>query len=60
MSTRKWLNVELTHNESIVFKKFLDFNKIKYETSACYNLVHFEVYVNTWETEKCDDFLYNL
>lgn len=60
MSKRNWLNVELTLDESVVFKKFLDFHHIKYESSECYNMIHIEVYVDEWESELCDNFLMNL
>ena len=60
MTTRKWLNVELTVGNTMTFTEFLRNNNIKYETSECYNLIHIEVYVNENERNMCDVFLEKL
>jgi hypothetical protein len=53
----KWYNVELTQNESNLFKAFLMRNKIKFESSGCYNLVHFEVYASKEQANMLNTFL---
>lgn len=54
---KRWHNVELDTTESKEFRRFLIENRIKYETSAVGNMVHFEVLVDNDEMEKCDTFL---
>ena len=55
---RRWHNVELENGtEADGFRQFLKDNGIRFETSGAYNLVHFEVLVNTEEMESCDTFL---
>lgn len=41
----KWYNVELHPISAELFKDFLREKRIRFETSTCYNLVHFEVYI---------------
>ena len=53
----KWYNVELTQKESDLFKVFLMRNRIKFETSGCYNLVHFEVYASQTQADMLNTFL---
>ena len=53
----KWYNVELTQAESILFKGFLNDNFIQYESSGCYNLVHFEVYASIFQLDVINSFL---
>lgn len=60
MYYRRWMNVELTPEDADKNREFLRENKIKFESSGCYNLVHFEVYVNEEELELCDAFLATL
>lgn len=59
MNERHWLNVDLGTETAERFKDFLRQNGIKYEPSACFTLVHFEVYVNNAEAEACDKWLSN-
>ncbi len=42
----KWYNVELNIDEARMFECFLKDNKIAYEASGCFNLIHFEVLLN--------------
>lgn len=56
---RKWLNVELDEETADRFADFLGQREIKYEPSGCYDLVHFEVYVNDAEKQMCDEWLSN-
>ena len=54
---RKWLNVELNDENAKSFRMFLWALDIRYETSGCYNLVHFECFMNDREKEAADKFL---
>ena len=42
-------NVELDKNDAEKLKTFLKSNKMKFETSECENLIHFECLVNKFE-----------
>lgn len=53
----KWYNVELTQTESDLLKVFLIRNRIKYESSGCYNLVHFEIYASKDQADMLNIFL---
>lgn len=57
---RSYKSTELLPAEADKFKVFLRENGIKAESSGCYNLVHFEVYVNEQENKLCNNFLSNL
>lgn len=57
MEKRRWLNVELTVGQAVTFGYYLRKHDIKHEKSACYNLIHFEVYVNEEEQKECDNYL---
>lgn len=54
---RKWLSVEFTKDEATSFKAELDSVGIKYESSECFNLIHFEVFVNKEEQAFIDTYL---
>lgn len=56
---RKWKSVELTKELAGRFKEVLRDYHIKAEPSACYNLVHFECFVNESETELLNNWLKN-
>lgn len=53
-------NVELPKSDSDKLKEFLNNNKIKYETSEAYNLIHFEILVNQFEEKSINEFLENI
>ena len=55
--TRLWKNVELEREDAEKLKVFLKRSKITYEPSECFNLIHFELYVNSFETQLVDEFL---
>lgn len=57
---RTWRNVELNKDDAEKLKVFLKSEGIYFEPSSCYNLIHFEVKVNTEELKKVDDFLSTL
>ena len=40
---KKWFNVELNERDSVKMKEFLAEKGIKFETSGCFELVHFEI-----------------
>lgn len=54
---REWRSVELSQTDASKFRSFLRKNGIKYEPSACGNMVHFEVLVHKREENICNDFL---
>lgn len=61
MGQRTWKSVEIINGDGAEkFRTFLKVNGIKYEPSACFNYVHFEVYCNKEETNKANDFLIKL
>lgn len=57
---RDWKSVNLTKEDSDLFRNFLINNEIRFETSGNGNLVHFEVLVNSTEQVMCDKFLSNI
>lgn len=57
---KDWKSVNLTKEDSELFRKFLIDNEIRFETSGNGNLVHFEVLVNSTEQTACDKFLSNI
>lgn len=57
---RNWKSVNLTKEDTDLFRNFLIDNEIRFETSGNGNLVHFEVLVNSTEQAVCDNFLSNI
>ena len=58
---RRWMNVEIiAGNGAELFRIFLKENGYKYEPSACFNYIHFEMYINKTEEIAINDFLYHL
>lgn len=57
---RTWKHVEIAAEFADAMKNFLRTNCIKCETSGCYNLVLFAVYVTDKETLACNAFLDSL
>jgi hypothetical protein len=53
----KYYNIELTQTEAADLKKFLRFAGIDFETSGCYNLVHFEIYASKEQAAVINSFL---
>lgn len=58
----KYYNTELTLAESEKFRCFLYGMGVKHESSACYNLIHFEMLLDedSEEFQKISDFLNSL
>lgn len=54
---RNWYNVELAKDSAGKFKEFLRDYHIKFESSECGNLIHFEVFCNRLEMETANKFL---
>ena len=50
-------NVELTREKWKLFKAYLNGNKIKYEPSEAYNLIHIVVWCSESEAAKANNFL---
>ena len=57
---KKWLNVELNNIDSAVFRRALIEKRIKFETSGCGNLTHFEVYADSDEARELNGILETL
>lgn len=53
----KWYNIELKQNESNLLKDFLKEYGIKFESSGCYNLVHFEIFASQSQVNMINSFL---
>lgn len=54
---RTWKNVELPKADADKLRSFLKRADIKFETSEADNLIHFEAYINDFETEVVNEFL---
>ena len=57
---KRFYSVELPQEQAEKLKVFLKQNKIYFEPSACYNLIHFEIKMNEEEAEKVNGFLETL
>lgn len=57
MSAKEWYSVELTNEYADLFKYYLRENKIYFEPSSAYNLVHFECLMTKDEYEMTQSFL---
>ena len=53
----KWYNVELNTNEAQKLRLFLIDNSINYEASSAYNLIHFEIELDSMQYEQVNDYL---
>lgn len=53
----RWVNTELPKETAGRFKEYCRDMHIKYETSECFNLIHFECYMNDEEIAKANDFI---
>ena len=57
---KTFYNVELKKEKAEKLKAYLKENKIYFEPSACYNLIHFEIKENEKELKQVNSFLENL
>ena len=55
--TKTWKNVELNQNDANELKDFLNDYNIEFESSECYDKIHFEILVDMYEIEAINDFL---
>lgn len=56
----KWYNVELNKTDADLFRVELKKSGVKYEASAAYNMIHFEVYCDAATAEKLENILQGL
>ena len=47
MFKARWFNIELNKIQSAIFKDFLRYHGFRFEPSACYDLIHFEIFITT-------------
>lgn len=58
MIFQKWFSVELSTITAALFKVFLRDNGIRFESSGCYNLVHFQIFIkDEKDYNACNSFL---
>ena len=57
---KKWYACEVKAEDWNKLRVFLKENKIRYEVSACGDLVHVEVFIDSREFEITERFLYSL
>ena len=58
MFKARWFNIELKKLSSLIFKDFLRYNGYRYESSECYDLIHFEIFITSEKDfEKISNFL---
>ena len=61
MFSTKWYNVELKETQACIFKDFLHNHGIRFESSGCYNLIHFEIFItNQYDLNSIECFLISL
>lgn len=53
ITMKRWYSVELEPKYAEEFRRFLQDKRITYDSSGCYNLVHFEVYIYPSDIEEC-------
>lgn len=54
---KKYRNVEVTVNEAEALRVFLKQNEIEYESSQCYDMIHFEILCDDDEKDAINDFI---
>lgn len=57
---KKWYACEVSKDDYSKLRVFLKENNIRYEPSACGDLVHVEVFIDAREFEITERFLYSL
>lgn len=53
----KWVNTELPKTMADKFKGYLREHNITYEASECFNLIHFECFMNETQIIKANAFI---
>ena len=56
----KWRSVELESKEAELFKAILNYKQVKYESSECNSMIHFEIYSNEKQAMKLTSILWIL
>ena len=49
MFEAKWYNIELKLLQATLLSELLKSKGFRYETSGCFNLVHFEIFITTFK-----------
>ena len=57
---KKNYSVNLNQTDSIKFKMYLQANNIKYYSQGCYDLVNFQLELNSVQNILCNNFLSTL
>lgn len=57
---KKWYSVQLNSEEAKTVRWFLKKNNIKFETSGCGFLVHFEIYCTEEDVKIIDEYIDNI
>lgn len=57
---KKWYSVQLNSEEAKTVRWFLKKNNIKFETSGCGSLVHFEIYCTEEDAKIIDEYIDNI
>ena len=56
----KWVNTELPKEMADKFKAYCKKNNIIYEASECFNLIHFECFMDETQVIKANAFIDNI
>lgn len=57
---RDWCNVELTRDKAADLRDYLKVNKISFEPSEAYSLIHFQIYASDQEMKEINEYLSSL
>lgn len=57
MKNAKWRSIELNGRDAVKFKEHLYKTNLKFETSGCFELVHFEVLATSEEADELNSYL---
>lgn len=58
MFKARWFNIELNKISSVIFKDFLRYSGFRFESSGCYDLIHFEIFITSQKDfDKISNFL---
>ena len=55
---RIWYSIEMSKTKAEAFKEWLRENHIRYEPSECFDLIHFECYMDQDELTRANDWIY--
>lgn len=47
MFRARWFNIELNIISAAIFKDFLRYCGYRFESSGCYDLIHFEIFITS-------------